>query len=192
MDRDSGNFKLTHHVEFIPTTFPAKVLENSETDLQSFCIDDEESLPIPQIIENDETNTIEENIFPMSPDGSDNSFNSACLQVQLETTMTEINLPKHKGYEWVPEKDISAPNEIVGDIDPSPKTYEQAISVPDGEEWAEAVKTELETWSDIRCGSQLHPQLKKTPINYMGIQEKNQSRWTLEQIQGPPLHTRVQ
>ncbi|MBW0508041.1 hypothetical protein O181_047756 [Austropuccinia psidii MF-1] len=148
MDRDSGNIKLTHHDKFIPTIFPAKLLENAETDLQSFCIDDEESLPIPQIIQNNKTNTIEENIDPMSPDGSDNSFDSACLKVQLETTMTEINLLKHKGYKWVPEEDISAPNEILGDvgdphniipgprkrhhytnyagpIDPSPKTYDK-------------------------------------------------------------------
>ncbi|MBW0573111.1 hypothetical protein O181_112826 [Austropuccinia psidii MF-1] len=103
----------------------------------------------------------------MSPDGSDVPFNYTCLQVQPETTMTEIELPKHKGYKWVPEKDTSAPNEIIGDVgdpcnivpgprtrhhfpnyaspvDPSPKTYEQAISGPDGEEWAEAVKTKLE------------------------------------------------
>ncbi|MBW0491325.1 hypothetical protein O181_031040 [Austropuccinia psidii MF-1] len=128
MDRDSGNVKLKHHVKFKRTIFSTKVLENSETDLQSFCIDDEESPPISQIIENHKTHTIEENTCPMSPDGSDNSFNYVCLQVAPETTMTEINLPKHKGY----ETRHHCVN-YTGSIYPSPKTYEQAISGPDGE-----------------------------------------------------------
>ncbi|MBW0474242.1 hypothetical protein O181_013957 [Austropuccinia psidii MF-1] len=129
--------------------------------------DDEESPPIPQIIENNKIPTMEENTRPMSRDSDDISFNSACLHVQPETGITEIELPKHKEYKWVPEKEISALNEIIGNVgdacniipgprtrnhfpnyagpvDPSPKTYEQAISGPDGKEWAEAVKTELE------------------------------------------------
>ncbi|MBW0464307.1 hypothetical protein O181_004022 [Austropuccinia psidii MF-1] len=106
--------------------------------------------------------------------------------------MTETNLPKHKRYNWVPQKDISASNEIVGDIgdpcknipgprtrnhcanyagpiDSSPKTYEQAISGPGGEKWAEVVRWNYKTWSNMRCGSQMHHHFTQTLTNHMGV-----------------------
>ncbi|MBW0563937.1 hypothetical protein O181_103652 [Austropuccinia psidii MF-1] len=165
MDMGTGNLKITHHVKFLPDSFPAKMDNNNKADEDMFTLvinetDNIPSKPIPAYsndmpLPNTPEITAEEpvDLPPLSP-------------LNLNPPIVNRDVPMLKGYSWIPEHEVDTSKEIVGNVgDPKniltyprrpkhhanladhlsldPKTYIQALKSPDGEEWIKAINVEL-------------------------------------------------
>ncbi|MBW0483613.1 hypothetical protein O181_023328 [Austropuccinia psidii MF-1] len=161
LDVEKGNVILSHHVKFDDDVFPykdLKFLKQEPLDLffhdSPFLPSDSASLPPlkPPVVNKEHLLTPS----PIEPE-----------VIPIDTSANPItNLPKHKGYTWVPDTPDPNQNIIIGDIDPrnilnksrrkihsinsvstltpDPKTYMQALRSPEKDFWIDAIKTELD------------------------------------------------
>ncbi|MBW0466730.1 hypothetical protein O181_006445 [Austropuccinia psidii MF-1] len=115
------------------------------------------------------------------------------------STIPTTNLPKHKGYTWVPETSNPNQNEMIGDIDPQkflnefrqkihsinsvstlnsdPKTYMQALRSPEKNFWIDAIKTELNNMikHQVWTASNHPPNLKPLSTTWIFRKKTNEN-----------------
>ncbi|MBW0493863.1 hypothetical protein O181_033578 [Austropuccinia psidii MF-1] len=124
------------------------------------------------------------------------------------TSIPSTDLPKHKGYAWIPDTSTLNKNEIIGDIDsqnilnnsrrninsinsvsclnPDPKTYLQAIHNPENYFCINAMQSEHSQSLDA-----LQSSLSFNTTDYhLGVQKENQQRWKYDKIQSPIVYKR--
>ncbi|MBW0555354.1 hypothetical protein O181_095069 [Austropuccinia psidii MF-1] len=127
------------------------------------------------------------------------------LDVEKEVIPTDIsttpmtNLPKHKGYTWVPETTNLNQNEIISDIDPrnilnesrrkihsinsvstlnsDPKNYIQALQSPEKDFWIDAIRNELDnmTKHQVWTPSNHPPNLKPLTTTWVFKKKTNEN-----------------
>ncbi|MBW0538092.1 hypothetical protein O181_077807 [Austropuccinia psidii MF-1] len=113
---EKGNIIISHHVKFDNNIFPYK--ENSPSNQESL-----------ELLFHDNPDFLSEQSSFHPSNLPNESTNDLLMLSSTETEITElipnpcytvpsVNLPKHKGYTWVPDTPSQNQNEIVGDIDP--------------------------------------------------------------------------
>ncbi|MBW0479363.1 hypothetical protein O181_019078 [Austropuccinia psidii MF-1] len=160
MDVGTGNVKITHHVKFLPDSFPAKMENNNKADQDMFTLvlnktDTILNEPIPTYskdlpLPNTPEITAEEPVDqpPLSPSN-------------LNPPVVNRDVPTIKGYSWIPEHEHHA--NLANHLSLDPKTYIQALSSPDGEEWMKAINVELknmakhQVWSPTKETNHIKP-----------------------------------
>ncbi|MBW0540498.1 hypothetical protein O181_080213 [Austropuccinia psidii MF-1] len=160
LDMEKVNIIISHHVKFDNNIFPYK--ENSPSNQGSLDL---------LFHDNPDHPSNHSSLLSLNPptESRIDSLTLSSIETDhnpnLSSSIPSIDLPKDKGYIWIPNTSAPNKNAIFGDIDsqnilnssrrhthsinyvsclyPNPKTYLKAIHSPEKDFWINASKSEL-------------------------------------------------